>query len=255
MLFDLMVFDGTEPVRDFLPDVIGADFLGIALGRFQGYLEEAHGVYQKAYEIIPGFDKAAENGHVCFIGHSLGGSLASSLSAGIYLNAFDDGGKFDKSRYQRENPEPFGEVNIPALTFNSPQMGWFFEKKISIPLGPDAFSREERLSEVNVTHVRMNGDWVSDIRNSPYNTIGKTPEVLGAFGELGGRLEAYFKQFGVYPYYVNDAANWHSTNTLELALMEKVTEEEEEPKEPDPPQVRVDPLILDLNQDGKVSTL
>ena len=27
-----------------------------------------------------------------------------------------------------------------------------------------------------------------------------------------------------------------------------------EPKEPDPPQVRVDPLILDLDRDGKVST-
>ena len=39
--------------------------------------------------------------------------------------------------------------------------------------------------------------------------------------------------------------------------MDKVVEEEEEkeePKEPDPPQVRVDPLILDLDRDGKVST-
>ena len=92
-------------------------------------------------------------------------------------------------------------------------------------------------------------------------------------GDTAGRLDDYFKDeanpskadwhgnYGPLPT-EEDILNsktglffWHTVNTLEFVLMEKVMEEEEEePKEPDPPQVRVDPLILDLDRDGKVST-
>ena len=261
-----MVFDGTEQIRDFIDDVIVADGWGIVMGHFQRYLEEAYRVYQKALNC---WDDLSEK-NIVFLGHSLGGALASSLSAGIYLNAFDDG-KFDKTRYQRENPEPSG-VNIPTLTFNAPQMGWFFGKSEFVTGGYQIFHREERLNDVNVTGVRMGRDPVSDLRRyaNGYFQIGKTLETLG---DTAGRLEAYFEDE-----LSREKANWrrkhlplptlkeildtqsgfsfwHATNTLELALMEKVTDtDDKEPQEVNPPQVRVDPLIFDLDRDGKVST-
>ena len=60
--------------------------------------------------------------------------------------------------------------------------------------------------------------------------------------------------------------DWHELDTLELAFQKVPRQEDPEkpgggPKEPDNappppnPEVRKDPLILDLNRDGKVSKI
>ena len=80
-----MVFDGSE-LRDWLSDWLKTDILGIG-GKstfwVQDAIEEAHRIYQKAKKQLD-FD----NKNVVFLGHSLGGGLASALSAGIALDAF-----------------------------------------------------------------------------------------------------------------------------------------------------------------------
>ena len=144
------------------------------------------------------------------------------------------------------------------------------------------YFRENRLGEVDVMAIRTNRDSVSELRL--YGEDGKYTSnryMIGGrlmtLGDTVGRLKAYFEE---------DEANrkkadwrksrmpwptdnmnakeildsksglffWHTVNTLELALMDKVVEEEEEPQEVNPLQARKDPLILDLDRDGKVST-
>ena len=292
-----MVFDGSE-LRDWLSDWLKTDILGIG-GKStfwaQDAIEEAYRIYQKALKKIPGFDKAQERGHVRFLGHSLGGGLASVLSAGIALDAFEQ--KRDKNKkpiedwmfyskycYKPNQADDPLQNHVPTLTFNAPQMGWLFDRVRFFPHPnmPDEldyeFFRDERLDRVDVMSIRTNRDMVSGLRlydedgkqvSNRYRIGGR----LLTLGDTVGRLESYFEEESnrqsqlwhprtewekPTPKWLQENQSglffWHGANTLELALMDRVEEEEEEPEEVDPPQVRKDPLILDLNRDGKVST-
>ena len=290
-----MVFDGSElrdPYSDWLKTDIGS-ILSKEPSLLKKTLEEAHRIYQKAKKQLD-FD----NKNVVFLGHSLGGGLATALSAGIALGSFeqkkDGNGKFindwsfSPDRIYSYNKAPELQTHVPVLTFNAPQMGWVFDKRkvIPDPMAPQGYRyelvREERLGKVDVMSIRTNRDPVSGLRlydkdgkqvSNRYRIGGR----LLTLGDTEGRLEPYFEDKAnrqkanwslnrlslpmdkeLLDKEILDAQLglffWHTTNTLELALMDRVEDEEEEPEEVDPPQVPKDPLILDLDRDGKVST-
>ena len=176
------------------------------------------------------------------------------------------------------------QAHVPVLTFNAPQMGWVFDKRkvIPDPMAPQGYRyelvREGRLGKVDVMSIRTNRDPVSGLRlyDEDGKQVGNRYRIGGRLLTLGdtvGRLESYFeeesnRQSQIWhprtewekptPKWLQESQSglffWHTTNTLELALMDRVEDEEEEPEEVDPPQVPKDPIILDLDRDGKVST-
>ncbi|MCL2147568.1 MAG: hypothetical protein FWH52_07155 [Synergistaceae bacterium] len=227
-------FDGSVDIWD---DFLTAD-LGILLNNFAFMIEKAYSFYNTAMRCIP----ALSPGNVVFLGHSLGGALAGTLAAAIYLNAFNDKNKFTPSRFQKESPEPLG-ANIRTVTFNAPQMGGFFDKVI-FDLGTGVIAikttriPEARLKQVNVTSVGMEDDYVFNLhgRKEGENQIGADMLVLS---REDGQLQKILNNSGVveelletekrldksniFTYLkaqVKDKVFWHFISTLALALYE-----------------------------------
>lgn len=234
-------FDGSV---DVWADFLTAD-LGILTNNFTPWLEKAFNYYVTAMRHISGL--RAEN--TVLLGHSLGGALASALAAALYLNAFNDNGKFTPSRFQKASPEPLGE-NIRTVTYNAPQMGGVFDK-VNISLGTGSYSiksaraPEARLKQVNVTSVGMEDDFVFNLhgRKNGENQIGSDMLVLD---KSNGKLQVYLDsnsgaqvedeiikellekenqkdKSNIFPHLkklVNDKVFWHFLSTLSLALYE-----------------------------------
>ena len=231
-------FDGSTDVWD---DFLTAD-IAILSNNFTVWIEKAYNFYLTAKRHIPGLN--ANN--VTFLGHSLGGALAGTLSAALYLNAFNDKNKFTPSRFQKDSPEPLG-ANIRAVTYNAPQMGGVFDK-IKADSGKGNYSvkltriPEARLKNVNVTSVWMEDDFVFNMhgRKKSENQIGSDMLVLGRYDGMlqkipseGGivteLLEAAKRldKSTIFTYLkkqIKEKIFWHFTSTLALALYEKSDE-------------------------------
>lgn len=227
-------FDGSTDIWD---DFLTAD-VRILTNNFASYIEKAYNFYQTAMRCIPALNKD----NAVFLGHSLGGALASTLAAAVYLNAFDDNNKFTLSRFQKESPETLG-INIRAVTFNAPQMGGVFDK-VRIDTGTSGNSikitriPEAALRQVNVTSVGMEEDFVFNLhgRKNGENQIGndmlvldredgklqKTAADSGVITELLEKAKRIDKSniFAYLKTQIKDKVFWHFTSTLELALYE-----------------------------------
>ena len=227
-------FDGSTDIWD---DFLTAD-LGILTNNFASFIEKAYNFFNTVARYIPTLNPD----NVVFLGHSLGGALASTLAAAIYLNAFNDNNKFAAFRFQKDSPEPLGP-NIRTITFNAPQMGGVFDK-VKIDVGTSGNSvkatrfKEPRLKQVNVTSVGMEDDFVFNLhgRKGGENQIGadmlvlfredgqlqKFPtdgEVVTELLEIAKRVDksnifAYLKS------QINEKVIWHFVSTLALALYE-----------------------------------
>jgi hypothetical protein len=227
-------FDGSIDVWD---DFLTAD-LGILTNNFAAWIEKANNFFQTAIRNIP--DLNADN--VVFLGHSLGGALAGTLAAAVYLNAFNDKNKFTLSRFQKDSPEPLG-INIRAVTFNAPQMGGVFDK-IKVDFGTGNYSvrttriPDERLRQVNVASVGMEDDYVFNLhgRKKGENQIGSDMLVLnqddGMLKKISNDgvtitklLEAAKRidKLNIFTYLkvkIKEKIFWHFISTLALALCE-----------------------------------
>ena len=227
-------FDGSADIWD---DFLTAD-LGILTKSFASFVEKAYNYYKTAMRNIP----ALSPGNVVLLGHSLGGALAGTLAAAIYLNAFNDSNKFTPIRFQKESPEPLG-ANIRTVTFNAPQMGGVFDK-IKLDVGTSGNSikttriSEPRLKQVNVTSVGMEDDFVFNLhgRKKGENQIGADMLVLdredgqlqqiATDGAVVAELLEIAKRIdksNIFSYLkgqIKDKVFWHFVSTLALALYE-----------------------------------
>lgn len=250
-------------------------------GFVENYLNPAYDLYRAAldrYGIRPD--------QLTLIGHSEGGAIASALSAALYLGAFradnvDGAGNYDSAlAYYGWSLNSEGKIidNYPAetvntLTFNAPAVGWVFQKPKLVPKDPDENSvyTYEFIDYKEVDPKKIY--YANNLRDVPVTNYGvvkdkefsdnRWPFAIGRdeyLYEDYGKIPAYKEKHGTDPY-------WHNLDTIELALHApgdvcpvcgsnpcKCEKEPGGPPASNPPQIPRDPLIIDLNRNGKVST-
>lgn len=264
-------------------------------------LNEAYAAYRQILKL-----ESIKADDVTLLGYGTGGSLASLLSAALYMGAFkadveaETGEFLGYSEYDAALAfygwtlgsngtiiDNYPAESVRTLTFNSPTVGGFFQKPKLKPRPGNycgtyhvdeyyfdhedvettsANETQSVLKRVPVTNYGIFED--STFANERSNKIGKDAAYLNI---SSGKIPEYFKFHGSYP------ANWHSLDALELAMHDPEKKEEEKKEEESggggggegssggagsggkpsasiPPQAPKDPLIIDLNRDGKVST-
>ncbi|WP_347712464.1 hypothetical protein [uncultured Fretibacterium sp.] len=268
-----MVFD--DPENKVLEGIQSANLGEGINGVFRHFIDPAYRVYRRVLETYR--NQGISNDNLVLMGYSGGGAIASVLSAALHMGAFTEDSS--EGAYGHYDPAlaAYGwsldgagkiidnrpAVTVNALTFNAPPMGWVFQK-------PVLEGNEDDVNSYRFVYPDKDIKYLKRAKEAPVTNFGMREDKHFSQGRskfrIGKKNEYLFGNDGKLPY-VKGAIDWHDLDTLELAFQEAPKQEEdpEKPgeglKQPDDgaprrpsPEVRQDPLILDFNRDGKVST-
>lgn len=240
------------------------------------FIDPAYRVYRRVLETYR--NQGITNDNLVLMGYSGGGAIASVLSAALHMGAFTEdsatgayghydgalaahGWSLDGAGNVIDNRPA---VTVNALTFNAPPMGWVFQR-------PFLEGDDDDVDSYHFVYPEKDIEYLERAKEAPVTNYGMIEDKLFTRNRPKFRIgtnEYLFKEDGKLPY-VEGSVNWHDLDTLELAFQDAPKQEEdpekpeapEKPKgpgdgvpPPPEPEVRKDPLILDLNRDGKVST-
>jgi Ca2+-binding RTX toxin-like protein len=252
-----------------------------------GFIKYINQAYQLYREYLEAYRINADA--VTLLGYGGGGAIASALSAALYCGAFtrDDeyevyghydpalasfGWSLDKNGNIIDNQDA---EYVNTLTFGAPAVKWMFQQP-EIREKNNVDVDGNTIVQYYFDYPTVNKTYLDKAKDAPVTNYGMMEDEIffeNRFEFRIGKTVPLFGSDGKLPYVPTDSINWHDLDTLELALHDFKTPcpktcmcggamcnpcECKGPPPPPPPTItqvlRVDPLIIDLNRDGKVST-